>query len=176
MRAVQDYAKSPAGKKKTQDKIKEYRSNGVSQTCAGSMIWTEKLMREAADHLMEILKRRAYECELPESVMRHFDSLRMTDLVYDVAKGRYSTTVYFADERTGDTFRPSLKGNGEGVDNIIALFDTGYLASRYVYGYWSSHEVWTRSKLSRVGLRFIEDAITEFNSIYGRYNVTAEAG
>mgnify|MGYP006873053883 CR=1 FL=1 len=129
-----------------------------------------------ADHLIETLKRRAYECELPESVMRHFDSLRMTDLVYDASSGRYTTTIYFDDERSGATFRPSLKNNGEGIDDIVALFDTGYIASRHVYGYWESHDVWAYSKISRVGLHFIEYAVTEFNSIYGRYNVIAEAG
>lgn len=99
----------------------------------------------------------------------------------------YMTSISFGDARNGSMYRPSLLykssilssysyRTGEGIDNIVLLFNNGYGVTRAaVRGFWDGHEelgmVW--SKRSRAGLHFIEQTIRDFNKIFRRYGVTA---
>ena len=80
----------------------------------------------------------------------------------------------------------------EGVDNIVALFNNGYHAKNFVYGWWDGHKAtgdgvlrsgvdtdfaYVRSKKEREALRFIQQAVMDFNASYGaEYGVTAVEG
>lgn len=66
-------------------------------------------------------------------------------------------------------YRPSLNpAKYGGVDNIVALFNNGYKASDYVYGNWHGNRV--RSTISRPGLNFMQEAVSDFNGGYGAAN------
>ena len=57
---------------------------------------------------------------------------------------------------------------GEGIDNIVSLFDTGYSASGNVYGAWQKRNIKNIKSLSyRQPLEFMRDAVYEFNYRYG---------
>lgn len=91
----------------------------------------------------------------------------------------------------GDLHRDSLDNDlgYEGINNIVALFNNGYHAQNYVYGWWDNHSpsgaaighslyndnyAWVRSKKERDALKFIQQAISDFNGNYGsEYNITA---
>lgn len=103
--------------------------------------------------------------------------------------------VYFEDNLRRESLDDGINGyTGEGIDNIVALFNNGYHASDYVYGWWDGHQAtastlfrsgsdikanyaWVRSQKDREGLHFIQQAVDDFNGNYGaEYHVTATAG
>lgn len=125
--------------------------------------------------------------DLPESVMKHIAGMSSEN--YIQTKDGFEIPLYFA----GDLHRDSLEndlGYG-GINNIVALFNNGYTASNHVYGWWNGHTstgesvtrsnggdnfAWVRSKIERPALRFIQQAISDFNGNYGaEYDVTAVA-
>lgn len=75
-----------------------------------------------------------------------------------VGKNMYQISVSFSD----NLHRESLYSSGwpEGVENIAALLNTGYDASKRVYGIWNGKK--TTSVQNRIGARFIEGAIRTF--------------
>ena len=99
-------------------------------------------------------------------------------------------TVYFEDDLHRDSLDNEL--GYDGIKNIVALFNNGYHAKNYVYGWWDGHRAtgdgvlrsgydndfaWVRSKKEREPLRFIQQAVADFNASYGaEYGVTAIAG
>jgi len=84
-------------------------------------------------------------------------------------ENEYVIRIYFTD----DLSRPSLLGKdgnrrtGEGVDDIINLFTTGYHARTAVFGYWHSVGHTILSLKDRDPLPFLEGAIQDFNANYG---------
>lgn len=180
MAKVQSYAKSPQGKRRMADKIEEYRHADVEKTEAGSHIMTPSGMRAVASQLIEIMKKHAGAAALPESVRSHFESLTY-DAPMEVTPGSsWRVKVFFGDDLSRMSLlivSGSRKGErtGEGVRDIVSLFDTGYDAGSYVYGVWDGHgEDGIRSRKWLAGRRFLESAVAEFNISLGKlYNVTA---
>lgn len=80
---------------------------------------------------------------------------------------KYCIDVYF----NGDLSRPSLAPSYyDGINNIIALLNSGYEAGHRVYGVWESR-AWTdderiASLTSRGGAHFIESAVDNFMGNY----------
>lgn len=80
---------------------------------------------------------------------------------------KYCIDVYFS----GDLSRPSLAPSYyDGINNIIALLNSGYEAGHRVYGTWESR-AWTdderiASLVSRGGAHFIESAVDNFMGNY----------
>jgi len=177
---VFDYAKSEDGKNKMADRINDYIDGGTHETAARSSIVTKSDMEKVAQLMIATLKK--HSDGLPESVKAHFNSLKASSPKKLPKNGGYSVGVYFDD----DLSRPSLliihgknkgKRTGEGVFNIVALFDEGYSAHKRVFGVWEreNDEVYTGSRINREGLSFMQKAVTEFNSDYGKqYNVYAQ--
>ena len=64
---------------------------------------------------------------------------------------------------------------GEGVYDIIGLFDSGYSTAGRVYGVWEGHEGLGRigSRMSREGLHFLQSACDTFNRMYWKDGCTA---
>lgn len=189
MSKVSAYAQSSAGKEKMNKRIQQYVSSGVKQTVAGDKILTEDKMWEAVSKFLYVMRVTAAEYGLPESVMEHINGLESAGQIRKTPDG-YEIALYFE----GDLHRDSLDNDlgYEGVDNIVALFNNGYHARNYVYGWWDGHKAtgdgvlrsgvgtdfaWVRSKKEREPLHFIQQAVHDFNANYGAdYGVTAIAG
>ena len=189
MSKVSAYAQSSAGKEKMNKRIQQYVSSGVKQTAAGDKILTEDKMWEAVSKFLYVMRVTAAEYGLPESVMEHINGLESAGQIRKTPDG-YEIALYFE----GDLHRDSLDNDlgYEGVDNIVALFNNGYHARNYVYGWWEGHKAtgdgvlrsgvgtdfaWVRSKKEREPLHFIQQAVHDFNVNYGAdYGVTAVAG
>lgn len=190
MSKVSSYAKSAEGKARMQEHIQKCRKAGQTVTAAGSRIVAEKDMNQLAATMIEMLQDAALHCDppLPDSVMEHFSGLKASSTT-EMPDGSYVIIIDFG----GDLHRDSLDNDlgYEGIDNIVALFNNGYQARDYVYGWWDKHKpsgesiarslpgsdfAWVRSKKERGALHFIQRAVDDFNAEYGRrFNVTAQA-
>lgn len=184
MKKVNAYAKSPEGKTRIGNKIKEYRESGVEKTSGGGIVLTEQRMCRIAENMITILKTSAGRAKLPQSVLSHFDSLDYTKPIQS-GENSYSIEIRFTD----DLSRPSLKimtgkyrgqRTGEGIENIVSLFDTGYPSDEHsvkpVHGVWDGHDDAgiIRSRTAREELRFMQNSVDEFNRVIGsKYGVTA---
>lgn len=187
MSKVDAWSKTPEGKRRINGVVEKYQKEGKTHTAAGSRIINERAMLEAARKFISILRDTARDMDLPESIMKHFDSLDYS-LPIRQHDGSMVVYVFFKD----DLHRGSLGNNlgYDGIGNIVALFNNGYHAKNYVYGWWDGHRAtgesisrslynnnfaWVRSKKEREPMLFVQRAIDEFNRIYGmEYNVVAD--
>lgn len=182
MSKVNKYSKTKEGKQKIKECINNYRSQGRRTTAGGGQILTDAIIVQISEELIRIMKETANAKQLPESVRKHFDSLVCSQPVYF---GKDNSKCKVEVSFTDDLSRFSLmitKGEkagqrtGEGIKNIVSLFDTGYTANKAVYGTWDGHEDLgvIKSKTSREGQGFIKEAVDTFNRQYGGlYNVHA---
>ena len=143
------------------------RKNGVGQTQGGSKLLTAAEAEWLASQFIAILRSKA--SGLPESVAAHFASLDHGG-ASEFAEGFFTVPIYFGD----DLSRPSLfdvftdAPTGEGIDNIVALFNNGANASGRVFGFWDGHDlgpVW--SVPTRPALGFMQAAKSDFEGAYG---------
>ena len=81
-----------------------------------------------------------------------------------VGRNSYQISVSFDDNLHRDSLYPS--GYPDGVENIAALLNSGYDASKRAYGMWHGHE--THGIKHRDGARFIESAIRTFMADYAK--------
>lgn len=180
MSKVQRYAGSSVGKKQMASVIEQCKKDGVSLTAGGGKIMTEDMMHAAALELITELQRTARRLQIAKllqpSVVQHFDSLQASAIQEE--DGSCVIYISFMD----DLSRMSLlntdtgKRTGDGVDNIIALFEYGYYANGAVHGYWESRDSYTWSRSMRDGLGFMRTTIQRFNMKYSGndYNCYAE--
>lgn len=199
MSKVSSYAKSAEGKGRMKEYIGRCRSQGRAATLGGSPIITENDMVTASGKLIQFVQEAARNAGLPDSVMNH---LYDVDVSPPIHQPDGSVVMYIS--FSGDLHRDSLEDGsdyyggryggytGEGIDNIVALFNNGAHAKNYVYGWWNGHKAtgdgvlrsgydndfaWVRSKKEREALHFIQQAVTAFNETWGeQYDVFAEAG
>lgn len=185
MNKVSKHATSKDGKGRASDVLKKYRKEGRVKTEGGFEILTKARMVELADELISTLKTTAASYDLVPSVMKHFNSLDY--MFQDLGGDKFECYIYFKD----DLSRGSLKtdyNQGEGINNIIALFNNGYVASAPKYGRWNGHtplgksgyrsgegstDAYIQGTQARVSLRFMQSAIENFYSKYAkRYAMT----
>lgn len=199
MGKVGAYSRSVEGKLRMKQRIDSLASAGINKTAGGGEIITETDMYRAAIKMMDVLKQAARESNLPPSVMQHILTMDCSK-PYKMSDGHMEIWIYFG----GDMHRDSLEDGygyyedkfggytGEGVNNIVALFNNGAHAKNYTYGWWNGHAAagdavahsgaddgfaWVKSKKDREGLHFIQQAVNDFNGNYSAdYNVTAIAG
>lgn len=182
MSKVRAYAKTNEGKQRSKDYIAQCRKDGRTQTQSGETIITEDIMCRAAETMISILKQVAQEHQLPASVQEHFDSLEYSQPRIVGNQGEaYQIDIWFSD----DLSRMSLliptgsragQRTGDGIQNIVSLFDAGYFASHSVFGTWDGHEDAgvIRSLSQRDGKHFMSKAIDSFNRAWGEvYGVRA---
>lgn len=162
------WERSDKGQKKIQGTVNKYVRNNVSRTKAGSRVVTQRDMLDAARKLVQTIKDTAHGCDLPTSVLAHFDSLSIGKLQRQ-ADDSYTIEINFTDDLTRESLQPEKYG---GVRNIIAIFNNGYPADRsrseaisHVAGYWHGKE--TVALEFRPGLYFLQDAVNDFNMNYG---------
>lgn len=182
------FEKSREGKKKIKEFLDDCVENGVGKTEGGSAIVTKEMMEEAARLMIQILKNTAASKSLPDSVMVHFNSLDYSQPVKipGSKEDRYMIEIFFTDDLSRFSLRIASGPNkgkytGEGIDNIISLFDTGYPkkdnpSDNYAIGIWDGHEDAgvIRGRKERDGLHFMLDAVDAFNMSYSNvYGVEA---
>lgn len=165
---VYAWERSDKSQKKIQGIVNKYVRNNVSRTKAGSRVVTQRDMLDAARKLVQTIKDTAHGCDLPTSVLAHFDSLSIGKLQRQ-ADDSYTIEINFTDDLTRESLQPEKYG---GVRNIIAIFNNGYPADRsrseaisHVAGYWHGKE--TVALEFRPGLYFLQDAVNDFNMNYG---------
>ncbi len=172
---VKAFSETSDGKERMQQAVRTMKKSGKSHTSSGYELLSEERMRILANELLDMIRMEAASSGLPGSVMFHFDSL--TYAVAGSLDGDVEFHVYFEDDMSRPSLVPDLY---DGIDNIVALFNNGYVASDRVYGYWSSYTYGTRkvaSRQYRQGAAFIQSAVESFlNKYAGRYNVTIEIG
>lgn len=179
MAKVKDYAKSKEGKRRMREYI-DWCIENNHPLASGDKLVTKDKMEFLAGKMIEILKATATASGLPASVLEHFDSLSSSTPAID-GRGVYRVDIFFTD----DLSRPSLsavKYNsqtgkyektgatiGEGVYNIVSLFDTGYMVTknRNAFGFWEKENVLTTILPEREALYFMERAVETFNRMYG---------
>lgn len=175
------WEKSPAGRAAIGNVIDQYRKEGRSRTEGGSEIITEEVMIRLANEFIGLLalKAGAYagtggDGSIPTSVTASISNMVAGAPVL-LEDGSFMIDISFVD----DLSRPSLRkkdGNrtGDGIDNIIALFNNGANASKAVFGIWDGHTTTPiKSKPVRPGLGFMQEAKEEFENKYkARYGIT----
>lgn len=166
MDKISAYAKTSEGQKRMQNKIQSYINGSdphvksTGKTYGGGKIMNNQQMIEAAKDFIAMLKRAAASAGLPNSVMEHVESFMFT-APFIASDGSASIQIYMSD----DPHRPSLYPQKyDGVDNIVAIFNSGYNAKSKVYGKW--HDKYVSSLDKRQGAFFIQDAVAEFISKY----------
>lgn len=195
------FSESKEGKSRMKACLDKYKKEGRTTTAAGDQVVTEDMMWEAAAKMITVLRATASQYDLPESVMRHFDSLECSK-PRPRGDGTMVVDIYFDDKYDGGLRRESLEDGsghyggefggrtGEGINNIIALFNNGAHAKDFTYGWWDGHSgtgdaslrsgalnsfAWVRSRKDREPLHFIQQAVMDFNGNYGHeYGVVAE--
>lgn len=180
MKKVGAWEKSDAGQKRIQEKITEYQKTGVEKTQGGTSLMTEAKAREAAQVFIDILIKKAEKQHLHSDVLFHIQNTYRSGPIIKGEKS-WKLPLYFG----GDLRRRSLRKadgtyTGDGIDNIVALFNNGYKANQWVFGEWEGHkaakgerrgpngDVWIRSAKERDALRFIQRAKFEFDNVYGK--------
>ena len=179
MSKVRAYAKTNECKKRNQDYIAQCRQAGRNTTESGETIITEQIMCRAAETMIATLRQIAQEHQLPASVQEHFNSLEYSQPRVVGNQGEvYQVDIWFSDDLSRmslliPTGKRAGQRTGDGIQNIVSLFDTGYSASHSVFGTWDGHEdagvIRSRSQLD--GKHFMSQAVDSFNrawsEIYG---------
>lgn len=185
-----EWSETTDGKRRCRAAVAESARAGRTVTGCGDKIITLDDMRRLSVEMIQTLQVAADDASyaLPESVKAHFNSLDY--IVTEVGDGLYEVAIYFRD----DLSRPSLLNDQgyEGVHNIVALFNNGYVASNYTYGWWENHrptgdwssyasggydatDTYIRSKIGRPSLHFMQRAVQDFLSKYQtQYNIQVE--
>lgn len=182
MSKLQAYANSTSGKKKMKGCIDDVRKSGKG-LASGDKIADINTMSIMANDLVEMIRQRlpASIAEVGGALVAH-TPVRHPD-------GSYTVTLSFSGR---SAHRDSLLNSlgYDGIDNIVALFNNGYHAKNYVYGWWDVKGVGVsrslaadddytriRSRKEREALQFMQDAEAEFNTKYGaEYNVIVQLG
>ncbi len=164
------YSKTQEGKEKMRSAVRALRNGNKSETAAGYELMTYEKMRKLADELIDMIRTEAASYGLADSVMAHFNS--MTYMIEDSGDGDVTYHIYFDD----DLSRPSLlPSKYVGIDNIVALFNNGYVASNRIFVKVNGIKV--PSRQFRPTLSFMQSAVDSFIDKYsGKYNITVDLG
>lgn len=171
------YENSSAGKAAINRKIHQYQKEGTSTTQAGSRVLTAAEVSALANDFISILQSKAGSStgnggsgSIPPSVSAHLSNLTAGTPV-EIADGYFSVTISFGDDLSRSSLRKPGTGEptGEGIRNIVALFNNGAQAKGKVFGFWAGHDdlgpIWSRSM--RPALGFMQEAKAEFEGKYG---------
>ena len=166
---------------KMEKKVEEY----VDEVIVGRIVFRQtgskkaKTIEEAADKFIEVLSN-----EINQHVGTNFSKGNISELARDALCGldygkpykvgdNYCINVWFENELHRESLLPK---EWDGIDNIAALLNSGYIAGGAVYGEWIDHnqkshgDVWSLRK--RAGAHFVEQAISDFMGNYAtEYNV-----
>lgn len=175
---VSAFSKTPTGKKMMSDKIKEYQKTGQKSANGGEVL-TRQRISELAGELITTLKMTAASYDLAPSVIAHFGSLDY--YVQENDDGSCDCFIYFTDDLSRESLETDYN-QGDGIHNIIALFNNGYVASAPKYGWWNGHSpkgeaisrgltgdesfAFVKGTQARPSLHFMQQAIQDFANKY----------
>lgn len=172
MKKTNQFIKSKQGKELQKRAYAEFSKEGRDKTPSGQPVVTITEMREAAQILIDMYKQ--YSHALPESVARNLSSIQIIEETFDTKNNNQQIIIGFPNEETlrrDSLYNTDKDGKrvytGDGVLNIVSLFDTGYTASGSVYGFWETHDRYVHSLKARAGEGFMSFFINEFNEKYG---------
>lgn len=184
MGKLQAYANTSVGKRRMKDCLQAARDSG-KPLASGEQVVGKKQMLEMATTLVEMIRKR-----LPASITDVGEALSVSEPIRH-PDGSYEVILSFD---SNALHRDSLENElgYEGIDNIVALFNNGYHAKNYVYGWWNGHRpsgesvyrsgttgdyAWVRSEKEREALQFMQEAEAEFNAVYAsKYGVVVQLG
>ena len=205
MGRVNQFAKSKEGMLRQHEAVQYALKHNNGVLASGAKCISDVTMEQAVAKFIHVLCETAKTYGLPQSVMNHLETADVAGGLH-IENGEGVARIYFG----GDMFRPSLyedyrgPNDEEGATNIVAIFNNGYHATKYVYGNWTGQEVkssssggnadlgrtpldyrgatigfyndpFIRSRKDREGLHFIQQAIDDFNGNYGsEFNVVAK--
>lgn len=166
--------KTPKMKKSVQEKIDKYMLGGVSFSAANGKV--VKSPAEAAATFINVLQDEILSHQGAKYAHGDIDPSSINSLLQlDCSKpyrvgNQYYIDVYFSN----DLHRKSLNPDRyDGVENIVALLNSGYSARHQTYGYWESAGEKIASLANRNGTHFIEQAIRNFTENYAsEYGIT----
>ena len=130
-----------------------------------------KIVDEFIDTVQYHMNTEIVGDETVKSVKDHANSLSASAPVLR-PDGSFEIAVYFRDDLSRDSLT-ALPGSkyakangqtGEGIKNIVALFNNGYKARSQVYGTWVKHGINVSSMPERYPIHFLQHAIEDFNS------------
>ena len=181
MGRLREWARSSKGRERIQATVQEKRKSGSGRTGGGGYVTTIEDMQKCSEELIRRLRSTAEI--LPPSVYAHFASLNYSQ-PEQLNDDFYQTEVWFEDDLSRMSLKVTRKKDGisyrtgEGIENIVALFETGYGPTKRVGGVWEGREDLgpIGSKTHREGIRFMQATVDEFNNDpnWGRkYNVKA---
>lgn len=176
MQKVKSHIASPSYQSAVNKEIKRRREGNIGGADLGVNIITEAQMRDAASILRKLLYSVAASAGVPGSVLEHIGDIESSGITYEDGDKQASITLSFV----GDLSRPSLVrkdgSQSAGIKDIVTLFDQGYsYDGKRVFGYYENwgaakpagSDMVIVSRNEREGLFFLQNAIEEFNSIYG---------
>lgn len=184
---LQKWSKSDEGKKTMDHAIHDLEVNGVSTTNAGSLIMTPQMKYLAARALIwqvnEIVDNYRAAGKIPDSIAALASTLGYGSIEYmenstyfgskislSFQDDVYRNSLWYEDKETGEQLR-----TGDGIDNIVMLFNDGYGPIKQVWGRWETHnDILVGSKTFREHLGFLDEAVEIFNATDGlHYNCYA---
>lgn len=194
------WAESPRGKQALNDRVAEIAAGNGKTVSGGKPVSPEDLKACAIRFIQILNKNLPDEINRPEYTNNPVGKTLHYGAVRQLPSGEYCITVSFDPDALARNSLYALSGGEddddggrrgyEGVYNIVALFDKGYNASKYVYGTWAGHKnqpgggssaggegVRVRSRKNRPPLGFIQKSINEFIDTFGReYGVVVVPG
>lgn len=187
LKKVEFWASTEKGKKAFKDAISKAAKNG------GKLPSGEKIFKPANFENASIVMERLIRKHLPKQIQSTGKGLYhiVVGGKEDCDVGSPVAYVVFSEESVRreslGTPRTENGRTGEGVDNIVQLFNNGVRASGQVYGWWDNHKpatkknvrgdseyAWVTSTKERPALHFMQEAVAEFNATYAeKYGVKA---
>lgn len=170
MKKVKAYSATSKGQKE----ITEATVNRLHTSKGSDKGLNEKSIVGYGYKLGQAIYSNAYE-NFPDSVSYLLSNFFVSEPVLDIGRTSNGKYIYYNvsldfDCPPSSLYRPSLakdkngtEHTGEGINNIIALFENGYDTDHIWWGYWESHSnMHIRTKPYRPALGVIADAIHDW--------------
>lgn len=194
LKKVEDARQRPQVKKRIERKMNIHAQTGEKLE-SGDYVVGPAIAGRLARTLVSMIR-----AELPEQIKEVGSAISCTKPVR-LPNGGYSVDIKFDKSAI---FRESLENDdsyfaehngftGDGISNIVALFNNGVQAKGHVYGYWNGHRptgsalafsvhgdedyAWVRSAKDREPLHFMQKVEQKFNAMFSqKYCVTIILG
>lgn len=153
------------------DKFKSYIKSSVANDSkfGGTGQGTEAMAKRCASEIVDYLDRYIALVPSDNFVLRMYGRY---DAVTRFESGRGWVVEVRFDEDAA--FSPSLRPDEYDDVYLPVLFNNGWNANGTVYGYWQTHDIYTRSRQRRDAALFIQRAVNDFNKKYAGTGIVAE--
>ena len=179
LKKIKKYAASPEGKQKIQEKREEAFKNNKKfgePTGENSVVSTKDYAKLASKWFKYFLDATSDTHNL--SLIEIAAEAMMSAVISKpekIGEGLYKVGITFDKKQlrreslTGEDFWGSEYKTGDGIDNILALFNNGMDISYdkpVPYGKWETHGIYVRATTHRDALQFMQKALQEYMNIY----------